>query len=72
MKAPDDYKPVGKMEDIGDGLQAYVVGESEDGKGVLLIPDIFGIGMPFFCVFICMIKLFGNLFRFWKNKRNCW
>ena len=45
MKEPKDYELKGKVMDIGDGMEAYVVGDekNKDEKAILLIPDLFGI-----------------------------
>ena len=38
-----DHVRVGKIENIGRGLPAYVVGSPDAGKAVIVVPDIFGI-----------------------------
>eukprot|EP01098_Paradermamoeba_levis_P002795 TRINITY_DN1332_c0_g1_i1.p2 TRINITY_DN1332_c0_g1~~TRINITY_DN1332_c0_g1_i1.p2 ORF type:complete len:254 (-),score=78.10 TRINITY_DN1332_c0_g1_i1:64-825(-) len=37
-----DYTPIGTTQEIATGLTAYVVG-SPQGKGILVVPDIFGV-----------------------------
>eukprot|EP01090_Pellita_catalonica_P020423 TRINITY_DN7296_c0_g1_i2.p1 TRINITY_DN7296_c0_g1~~TRINITY_DN7296_c0_g1_i2.p1 ORF type:complete len:270 (-),score=39.52 TRINITY_DN7296_c0_g1_i2:60-869(-) len=42
MKAPEDYTVQGKVEDIGNGLKAYISGKADAKKAICIINDVFG------------------------------
>ena len=39
-----NYEGKGNIQDIGEGLQTYIVGEVSSKKSIILVPDVFGPG----------------------------